>query len=75
MIRIKDDFIEESDIVLAAFNDCGKEIFLHFKSRNMVIYGPQQKGEIIPRQRVITEAEYSKIKDYFAIDLKARVVA
>jgi hypothetical protein len=74
MIRIKDEFIDEEQISLVSFNGSDKEIIIHFKNGAMLPFGAQLKQGLIPRQRVLTDAEYEKVKDYFAIEKKAQVI-
>jgi hypothetical protein len=75
MIRIKNDVFDEQQIVVVTFNEHDKDIFLHLKGGALLIYGKEYKPGQIPKDRVITEAEYEKIKDYFLITKKCEVVA
>lgn len=74
MIWIKDDFFREEEIVMATFNRYDGQVILFMKNGTAVAYGKEYKTGAIPRQRVITDAEYEKIKDYFSINQKAVVI-
>ena len=74
MVRIKNDFVDEQQIIATAFNDGDREVFIFLKTGQTLIYGKEYKTGAIPRQRVISDEEYEKLKDYFAIDRQARTI-
>jgi len=74
MIRIKDDFFREEEIVMATFNKSEGQIMFFMKNGTGVAYGKEYKVGVIPRQRVLTDAEFEKVKDYFSIDLQAKTI-
>lgn len=75
IIKIKSDVFDEQQIMAATFNEPNKEIFITFRCGATFIYGREFRQGVIHRERVITDAEFEKIKDYFMITRKCEVIA
>jgi hypothetical protein len=74
MIRIKDDFFKQEEIVGLAFDKAEGQVAVFFKNGTAFMYGKARRPGTVPQQRVITDAEYEKLKDHFSITLQAKVI-
>ena len=74
-IKIKNDIIRLEEVQLANFDHKERGVVLFFKWGAQLLYGKNFVMGKIPQDRVISEAEFEAIKDFFTITQEVKVVA